>query len=1234
MASPMGPPPTTGYSLRVQLFDSAAYDLSDKPIRSFRVVASPDFTVEEFCHEASRVHQLNYGGEPLALKKVQDDQLFDITQGEVLGNLFTTMSTIRFVQASATPGARDSVAPTSALRYDPAASLKCERKRALRVDGTMAGSSWKPNKRQRVADPDEPLPSCENGEGTHGSPKANACIPDANVIPNSQESVILGNTNEPSSNIRHVRHVIPETVREIRETPPPAPLTELPTQLCKHNPADHQKRLSANQHLDNDSNIPSHADRSSPLREASTRVQSHVSNSMAKSATSFHIQRTTELGISVSTAATSPPSVDQRPLQNGHLSSKRRRPESRPIMPEKNGKISRSHDEDSIYDVVVTDDGDAAISKVKKSALKIRNSPNSGLPGMEWAKTKFSTPPTASQRGSLPRQLPVTPSSKERQERQKQQADDLREARLAAAEARQAQENRRAEEGRAKREEQERIEVEDFRRGEEERKASIAKAARLEKEQQARDAEEEKRREQTRISKEKTVAEKQNKEGMGVQEKSVADVAERSLKKGETTAEEPRKSSEALKRKKKTHSPEVSCHMKSSPLILGPPRGTPARAQSSTPFIPSGRKSALKHSASSQAEKSSSPAGSKASTDESLNGVGHDAQMPLPSLANRRVSFRDEPELKITPIRPQTRILPPKFSALNTTPKVGKLLGYPKASTARSATPMSSAPAPKAILSADSAPRSSHSTPILPPARQYTPVPTRTISKLECTSIVPTKVNPLRKPSTPPDLARNSTTVVENPARKSATSGPQTEIKTSPLVTIPARKSTTPVDEGFKEILLPVSAASSKSASPVSAPKVSKSTGPGLQVESKLEESPDDSEEDIPRRPNPRRKSFGLGLVPDELRSVAMELPKPDLSEDDEDVAIHKEIDEGETQSHNSSSRDSRSPVIFGQHPKSTQPPKALRSASPDSQSSSDSGLTDEEGEEDSDSGAEDQPTPRGKNQFIDVEFEEDISDYDSDAAPEEDEDDDEVVEVPNSSPPALPTHKHASKPSPKSAGESQNNSKDSSSDEGHNTQDELDQQLTSSLYEACSKIPASSTPIYPPTSSLAPRPAMKVGVSLSSLNRNRSLLGSSQAVQRAVGTSRQRTLQPIDDQDSDESEEESNDGSSDSSDDDDAKTTVHKSRTDSSARGNVNSLLNTDSDSNGNTDSDREEDEEQKIRNELTMEIARLHRSDTGIPSPKMYRTQPNDSGKENKVRNEKKRDSFVTGYQFNFSS
>jgi hypothetical protein len=61
MTSPMPPPVVQGFSLRVQLFAPKAYGASDRPIRCFRVVTSPDVTIREFCEEASRIHELNYG---------------------------------------------------------------------------------------------------------------------------------------------------------------------------------------------------------------------------------------------------------------------------------------------------------------------------------------------------------------------------------------------------------------------------------------------------------------------------------------------------------------------------------------------------------------------------------------------------------------------------------------------------------------------------------------------------------------------------------------------------------------------------------------------------------------------------------------------------------------------------------------------------------------------------------------------------------------------------------------------------------------------------------------------------------------------------------------------------------------------------------------------------------------------------------------------------------------------
>ncbi|KAH6709180.1 hypothetical protein BKA61DRAFT_114809 [Leptodontidium sp. MPI-SDFR-AT-0119] len=1138
MASPMGPPQPAGYSLRVQLFGPTAYDASDKPIRCFRVVASPEYTVEEFCVEASRIHQINYG-QPLTLKKVQDDQQFDITQSEILGNLFSTASTIRFIQASTIPNREDSVAPNSALRFDPSASRKRIREGNSRVNGSVPANAWKPNKRQRVADPDEPLPSREGEEATGETLRTNGRISDTNVIPNSQESIILGNANGSSHNLR-------------------------------------------NYDLDEDSNVPSHRAHSSPLREATVRAQSHGSNSRAKS---YHIQRATERGTSVSTAATSPLSVDQRPNQNGTTSaSQRRRPDSRLSDRERDGKPSLSHDEISIYDNIASDDeefGLASIAKERKASLKVRNSP-SGLSGLERAKNKFNTPPSASRRTSAPREqttpgeLPLTPNSKEREEqqKQKQRADEARKARLAAAEARQAEETRQAEIERAKREEQERVEVEEFQRGEAERKTAITRAARVEKEretQEKREAEEERRREEAPIAKEK--ADEENRVRLA-QEKSAAEEEEKLRKEEIATA--------ALERKQKTPTPEESRHSKTSSPILPKPRsGTPgssSRGQSATPFIPGQRKSALKRTASSQAMRSSSPAGSKASTDDSSNGVGIEIQMPLLKPHNRRVSFRDEPEQNITPIRPASRILPPKFPTSNSTPNASTPKPSLNVTTPNNSTPKLSSLASKTTIAPGSVPRSSQSTtrtstPILPPGRS-----TARSSFGRSITPVQSKIIPAPKEPTPDATKR-----------------------ISPIPAPAARKSTTPVP----------------------APKEkSKSVEPAPKEQSNDEASSEESEEDIRSRPSPRKQRQSNPATKPAIDA--------DSSDDDEEIEPAKEIDEDETQSHNSSPRDSRSPVIFSQHPRSTDTIKARQSPPPESDSGLESEADDEddEGQAEGDSDAEDEPKSTPRNIFLDDEAEDGSSSSGSEdeEETEDEEEDDAEVEVPNSSPPVLPPHKHQASARPVGL----NSSKESLSDEGHNTQDEIDQQLTSSLYEAHSIVPASSALIYPPTSSAAPRPSKKIGVSLSSLNKNKSMLATSSAVKPVMSRNGQRTLQSIiDDEDSEESEEESADDSSDLS-DFEAKKPTQTAK--SLARRDIPS----DSDSSGNSDSDSEDDEQKKIRDELALEIAGLKGSDSSnLLSPKLYKTstQQQETSKERKKKAEKKTDKFLTGYKFNTS-
>jgi hypothetical protein len=131
--------------------------------------------------------------------------------------------------------------------------------------------------------------------------------------------------------------------------------------------------------------------------------------------------------------------------------------------------------------------------------------------------------------------------------------------------------------------------------------------------------------------------------------------------------------------KKKSVSPEDQRQRHSSSPIL--PRGTPSstsKLQSSTPYIPSGRKSALKSSLSSQILPSSSPRPAELS-----RAVGIEAQVPLPQAKlNRKVSF-DLHERKETPIKPPTRIVPPTKS----TPKASPSTVSAPAKSSRDLTP-------------------------------------------------------------------------------------------------------------------------------------------------------------------------------------------------------------------------------------------------------------------------------------------------------------------------------------------------------------------------------------------------------------------------------------------------------------------------------------------------------------------------------------------------------------------
>lgn len=376
--------------------------------------------------------------------------------------------------------------------------------------------------------------------------------------------------------------------------------------------------------------------------------------------------------------------------------------------------------------------------------------------------------------------------------------------------------------------------------------------------------------------------------------------------------------------------------------------------------------------------------------------------------------------------------------------------------------------------------------------------------------------------------------------------------------------------------------------------------------------SDSDSEEDIPARVSPAKlaKSTSLSSKPSLAKTVTAE---PEQSEDED------EIDEDETQSQNSSTRDSRSPVVFSQNAETSKPVQAQQDQGPESSS--------EEEESDEDDEEEvTEPTPKAKakgNVIMDNEEEEGSEESES-----ESEDEGTEVQVPKSSPPILPVARptKVSAPKPNQA----NTSKTSITEEEMSTQDEIDQQLTSSMFEVRSTANSSAVPS---SSSIRP-PQLKYGASLTSLNTNKPLYGSSVGKPSAAARSSQLSRVNVDEgsESESESEEESDDDTTSSSDEEeDIK--KPNSRPIGTVTAKKSKPAASESDDSSSEDSSEESvDEETRVRNEVAAQIASMANGDSqiSISSPKAYRSGTQEvRGKEGK-KVERKVDKYVSGQKF----
>ncbi|RDW68536.1 hypothetical protein BP5796_09193 [Coleophoma crateriformis] len=1105
MPMPMGPPMIPGYSLRVQLFAPNSHSAQDTPIRCFRVVTSPDSTLEEFCREASRIHAINYG-EPISIKKCQDDQMFDVTQSDLLGPIFTNAATIRVIQASSMPNIRDSVPPTSALRYNPLqmAGKKRVRSPSVELNGTATPPARRNSKRQRVAEfnPDHPLPSLE------------------------EDAEIVESENEGRTDL-----VIPDSQ---------------PSGSMTQDEAGDKQRTTATRHSAGVRSKPALA---SPYIET-IRPQSSGTHSM-----SYHIPRVEERGTSVSTAATTPLSADpQLDFPGSNVASAVAaafKPQASDIHSSaQNG--NKSPNEDSLYENVPSDDeGPALLRKTKAAALKARKSPKAGLPGLTNT-NGLNTPTNQNRRSS--KDSPITPASSARKNSNEVNASENshQKARNTAADAavkRQAGERehiaeskKMAEDKAAEKEQQSTLKAE---------KEAVEKKRLQEQAARKRDAEEtrlrshtEKKLEDQRIAEvqqaEKTKLAMKAKldEELRVEEERLAlkrrseerQEAERrkwnaALANGDSTLKTLRQRSASLS-EKRSSSPQLT-RAQQSPLAKSPTPlfKTPNRPQSSTPHIPRGRKPAIKSSS----VPNSSPELSKTSPEVERRGVGIEDQLPIPPPHKRRVSFAlDEEQTRPPSVASKPKVSPAVSSIDSSSQKAATPIRSsqvsailpPKTLNSRTATP--GRPLPKAVASAKkSAPGDDSarkpSTPIPVPSVLSAKVPLKMEVRHSTTPVLPPA--PLSKvKSIGPGQERSAT-----PTRGRIVP-PSNVVKRSPVVEIPARiVSKSPASSVQKQVT-PAKGNSDRAAeSPRSSQSIPQKAKT-VEISSDEDEMSSDEESDeLPRDAvatssaqifTPARSS-----VPKSVEDVEMTDAK--ATKDDESNQSQDEEDL-EMESAHSSPRQSHSPISF--NPNTSTQNSGFKPIDvdvyqvplPEATVSEDEAL-----------------------QKASSDFGEEIKGANVDSSEKESESDENMEEERTTQPvrktPSISPQK-TQRTSPTYP----------TSPSSLSTQAEVDLQLTSSFHEVIRSSPPLTTSAKPPISHI-----MKNGASLKSLHSNRRslVISSSQVTKPTVNGSQYalKALQQQEDEESSEEDDDSSDTDSDSSDELPAPAPTQKRTTQSS---------------------------------------------------------------------------------------
>ena len=326
--------------------------------------------------------------------------------------------------------------------------------------------------------------------------------------------------------------------------------------------------------------------------------------------------------------------------------------------------------------------------------------------------------------------------------------------------------------------------------------------------------------------------------------------------------------------------------------------------------------------------------------------------------------------------------------------------------------------------------------------------------------------------------------------------------------------------------------------------------------------------------------------VESELESASQDEVKDEDGDGDGDIMMRD--------SHSDRSS-SRSPIHFKSH---TTPKKSGSARSVESASSGSDTSADEDDSLDDDNSAD---------------SEEGSSDEDDD-----DEDKTITARAPPSPPPPLNNSKATiGAPSQIKPSQRKNftiSSGSSTSDGSCNTQDEVDLQLTSSIFEASSA--AIKKPSTPMSSGRAARPRFAIGASLSDMNARKPALGSS-----AVQANREPRPLKLTKDDDEESEEESEEEESDSDHDEPApsQTLPKPIRPQSSTSNTSTSEESSDPDSSSSSD---EEDDMKRHQNDLSAVLSKMlnesqssTQSCDDVLSPKLFEGAHSSTSKGNLI-------------------